>query len=124
MKWCCEAFQFAFDERHERGIFVFCEPIPPNVKGGLTYWLGMRSVRIADRERLSRHVAVASGWEQPVPITLATWHRIKFCPWCGRGVERFYRNTYQALTDVVLTEEHGWCTEQVVSPGAQESVPR
>ena len=118
MKWCCEGFQLAFEERHERGIFVFCEPETSLIKRGPTYWLGTRSVRLSDRERFNRQCAAISASEQPLPVTLATWRRIKFCPWCGCTVERYYRKTYQNLADQVLTEEHGWVAEQVAPPDA------
>jgi hypothetical protein len=119
MKWYCEAFRSAFEERHDRGIFVFCEPTTPLVGGPPTYWIGMRSVRFADRERFAEQCAQHSD-KPPVPITLATWRRIKWCPWCGRGTERFYAKTYGDLADGILTEEHGWKAEQAVPPDAPE----
>ena len=112
MKWCCEAFRFAFDERHDRGIFVFCE-LPTAVESGPTYWIAMRSVRLVDRDRFAQQV------QQTVPITIATWRRIKYCPWCGRNTHRFYRKTYQHLLDSVLTEEHGRSAEQAAAADAE-----
>lgn len=55
-------------------------------------------------------------------ITLATWRRIKYCPWCGSDIHRFYRKTYQHLADRALTDEHGWSAEQCSQAGAGDSV--
>ena len=104
MKWCCAGLEFAFNERHKRGLFVFCEPT--HLEAGPTYWLGMRSVNIADKARLAEQLCKVPSSDRPVPITLVTWHRVKYCPWCGSQVERFYRKTYRALADPMLSEEH------------------
>ena len=74
----------------------------------------MRSVRLAD---CNRFVQEAS---QAVPVTLATWRRIKYCPWCGSNIHRYYRKTYQHLVDSALTDEHGWSAEQAAAADAED----
>ncbi len=54
----------------------------------------------------------------PVSVTLATWKRIQFCPWCGKRLERYYRKCFMQLADEELSIEHGWSVEPQRAAGA------
>lgn len=94
--FCCRGLEHAFEERHERGIFVFAEP--PTAERGPTFWLGMRSVALGD--------AGAFKCDSPIALTLATWRPIHHCPWCGCKLARRYAKTYTTLLDAELSKEH------------------
>ena len=39
------------------------------------------------------------GIHEYIAQTLQTWAPIKYCPWCGVELGRFYRKTWAALHD-------------------------
>ena len=108
--WCCEGMQLAFESRRGRGIFVYCEPDNNLIKCGPTFWLGMHSIDLDDVERFveERSGMAIEPEERPLPVSLSTWRRIRFCPWCGKKLERFYRKHFMLLADDELSKEHKW----------------
>jgi len=98
--WCCAGLKYAFENRNERGIYVFAE-LPHELLGvGASFWMGMRSIDV--------------GCEPPkivpsdFPISIETWYPITFCPWCGCRLASFYRKTYRQLYDDDASTRHGW----------------
>ncbi len=94
--FCCRGLERAFEERRDRGIFVFAEA--PVDERGPSFWLGMRSVGLDD--------VAAFKCDSPIALTLATWRPIRHCPWCGCRLARRYAKTYTALLDADLAREH------------------
>src|SRR5437867_1587456 len=91
-KWCCEGLKHAFAQRRGRGIYVFAEPPKSEIGIPVTFWLGMRSVEKKDLEKLS------VAWdERQGALSLQTWRPIRYCPWCGTKLVRFYRNRHEQL---------------------------
>lgn len=109
MKWCCEGLKQAFEDRHNRGIYIYCEPDHSLLKCGPTFWMGMRSVNTEDSGRFSELMkTVAQDNTDSLPITIGTWRRVKFCPWCGKNLERYYKKNFDMLIDETISKEHGW----------------
>ena len=105
--WCCEGLKHAFEERLSRGIFVYAEPPIPEYNVDVTYWLGMRSIDFHDQDRFMEHSSkqeAPPGF--PLPQTLQAWLPIKYCPWCGKKLEKYYKKNYELLTDKELSNEH------------------
>jgi hypothetical protein len=78
-EWCCTFFQTFFGTVGTRGVGIFFrrpdEPI-----------LQFRAAEPTDAPRV--HKAL-SNCASPVALTLDL--PVKYCPWCGRDIIRFYR---------------------------------
>jgi hypothetical protein len=98
-RWCCLGLETAFSERGDRTIFVFAEP-PGEFNPSPTFWVAMRAV---EQEALSQLPTLALPPE--TAFTIATRKPISFCPWCGKRLDRFYRQRHSQLTDPNLTAE-------------------
>lgn len=101
MGWCCDQLKQHFDQRYDRGLFVFAEPPDPTGLFPASFWLGMRAIRMADRTRLSELRGPAD-----LPFTVQTWFPLWFCPWCGVRLEEYYRQQLSLLLDPIVSEEH------------------
>ncbi len=112
-KFCCEGISTSFMDRKDRGVFVFCEPDNYLLSCGPTFWIGMRSVRFEDIDRFAeeRRLLPERQNEKPFPVTISTWLPIKYCPWCGKNLKRFYKRSFEVLVDEDLSKEHGWNAE-------------
>jgi hypothetical protein len=99
MKWCCAGFQGSFEVRDERGLFVFAGPTP-----GMTtepsFYIGTRPVDRADSVKLQENLS-----RLPVPVNLLCRTGLRFCPWCGVELVRFYRDTWRELVDERISRE-------------------
>jgi hypothetical protein len=101
MKWCCDGFRAHYDQRHERGFFMFVLPPEfPKVSMEPTFHIGMRAV---ERSRFSEFSSATKGMSGCVSLSGAMCFR--FCPWCGTTVAKFYRHTWQELLDERITDE-------------------
>ncbi|MEQ8847930.1 hypothetical protein [Botrimarina sp.] len=93
MRWCCNAIQQQFEARKKRGIAVVA--VPPNeLHPEPRFQLSLRSI---DDEVVRKVQSPLAG--EYVAQTLQTWAPIKYCPWCGVELRRFYRKTWDALYD-------------------------
>jgi hypothetical protein len=102
-KWCCPALQEYFSRRDSRGFVIFAEPPNPPVTTEPTFWFAVQAV---DRDDLPRLPKPPDGCS--LRIMLQTWGRVFFCPWCGRKLERYYRNRWQQLYDEKISKDHDW----------------
>ncbi len=98
-KWCCDAFEHTFDQRHGRTIYVIAEP-PSHASKFPSFWIAMSSVTSSDRAALSNGVIPDLGF----PITIGTRVPIQHCPWCGRNLLKFYGLTPEHLYDESIEE--------------------
>ena len=105
MRWCCDKLELAFAARSQRGIYVYAESPQPQIGVCHTFWLGMRSVE----DDILIHGQLLDLPREGDPVTLETWQRIIFCPWCGRNLEKFYRRTFQHLCDDAVSKRR--CTD-------------
>jgi len=97
-EWCCNGLSHAFAQRADRGIYVFASRLGPS--SPVSFWLAMRSVTQADLRRREN-----LGPSSTVPVTLATRVPIRFCPWCGKRLDRFYGPNGNQLIDTSLDAE-------------------
>jgi hypothetical protein len=104
-KWCCEAVRQHFENRGERGVFIYAEPPHPPVTGQPSYWLAVNAIDQVNIPRIPKPADGAS-----LPIMLQTWLPVRFCPWCGRRLVRFYRKHWKQLFDKDVSVQHGWAT--------------
>jgi hypothetical protein len=93
MRWCCAALQYHFEHRKERGIAVVA--VPPNeLHKEPGFQLSLRSV---DEAAIRSFLSPLT--DQHVAHTLQTWVYVRYCPWCGIKLARFYKKTWPALHD-------------------------
>jgi hypothetical protein len=93
MRWCCEAIQWQFENRKKRGIAVVAAP-PSELHPRPHFQLSLRSI---DDEAVGKVQSPLAG--EYVEQTLQTWAPIRYCPWCGVELGRFYSKTWSALYD-------------------------
>lgn len=104
MKWCCDRFEASYGRRHERGIFVFVlPPTFPDLSKEPTYNIGMRAL---ERSKFAEFSEDTKGRGTGC-ISLSGGMGMKFCPWCGTAVAKFYRRSWQELLDERITDEFG-----------------
>jgi len=84
VKWCCEAFHGHYQMAGQRGLGLLVER---NASGVSEFVLQFRAVE-GDRPRLSHT-------EQPLSLVEET--QIRYCPWCGRQLDRWYGNKVDQL---------------------------
>jgi hypothetical protein len=102
MKWCCDGFRAHYDQRHERGLFIFVLPPEfPDVSTEPTFSIGMR---VIERNRFGELQETTKG-RMTGCMSLSGSMRLRFCPWCGATAAKFYRNTWQELLDERITDE-------------------
>ena len=93
MRWCCDALQHQFENRKKRGIAVVAVP-PDEQHPQPRFQLSLRSI---DDEAVGKVESPLAG--EYIAQTLQTWAPIKYCPWCGVELARFYKKSWQALFD-------------------------
>jgi len=67
--------------------------------------MAVHAVSQDDLARLSKPID-----EQSIVKMLQTWVPVKYCPWCGRKLSRFYRKLWRRLHDESVSKDHGWGT--------------
>lgn len=93
MRWCCNAIEQLFENRKKRGIAVVA--VRPNeLYAEPRFQLSLRSI---DDEAVGKVQSPLAG--EYLAQTLQTWAPIKYCPWCGVELGRFYRKSREALYD-------------------------
>lgn len=98
MKYCCEGFQLAVKNVSKRGVSIGPKE---HVDGKPYFILVMRSI---DEDKITK-VSSALGkiiLEEPVDIYYATETVVKYCPWCGAKLSRYYKRTWRELEDCSL----------------------
>jgi hypothetical protein len=98
MRICCDDFKGHFEFRHERGTLVFALP---RVTTG-SFYLGFRSVA---RSVIPRVHDVLKVHEDLGAVYLRGCVSLRFCPWCGVELQKFYRDTWRELIDDKITDE-------------------
>lgn len=85
IKWCCQPFRNRFDLAGDRSIAVLVER---SFDGESEFILQARTF-----EKGQEPVDLSTA----VPMSLVSESTIKFCPWCGRTLAKWYRNTIDTL---------------------------
>ena len=86
MKWCCEGFKTFFSFAGERGFTVFAKRSDLMV-------LQCRAVNKGEERLFAEAIKKA-----PVPISIVQELPIRYCPWCGREISRYYKNSIESIT--------------------------
>src|SRR5688572_19573938 len=95
--WCCDGIKHMFARRYGRHIYVFAEPPIERLNLPVSFWLATRSV---EQKHLHTHVRCE------YPVTISTRVPIKYCPWCGKNLLKFYGANFQHLLDDGISAEH------------------
>ena len=104
MKWCCQGFQASYGQRHERGLFVY---VLPPVTGATTepsFHIGFRAL-----ER-SRHASFSEAVKGRMNgcVSLDGSTGMRYCPWCGATLTKFYRKSWEEMLDEKITDQFKW----------------
>ena len=100
MKFCCAGFQAKHGHRHERGLFVYVMPPVPGVSAEPSFHIGMRAL---ERDRYDSLRDAVKGVSGPISLSVSTGMR--YCPWCGATLAKFYRRNWPGLIDEKIVEE-------------------
>ena len=101
MKWCCETFRYAAENRQDDGFVAYAVP-PRSPDAEPQFGFAFRAVRTQDIPQLQAAVAGMSGTGN---LKLTGAFRLGFCPWCGVRLADYYRTSYQELSDKDLRRE-------------------
>ena len=99
-KFCCVGFQAQHEQRHERGLFVYVLPPVSRESAEPTFHIGARAVERARYDSL--RVATRSMSD---PISLSVSTGMRYCPWCGATLAKFYRKSWSELIDEKVVAE-------------------
>lgn len=92
IKWCCAAFRSHFESAGQEGFGLIVE----------RWQAGQTKFSL-------RHQAISPQAEVSLPpdlkLTFIDEVAIKFCPWCSKKLERFYRKHIRELTRENLSLE-------------------
>lgn len=89
VKWCCSGFEGHYGEAGRRGSAVL---IGLDFEGRPEFTLQFRAV---DKEHEQSVSSAIVSLETPVGIVVDVGMR--FCPWCGRDLEKWYGDVAGAL---------------------------
>jgi len=95
MKYCCNGFEEAYKNYNKRGVSIFAE----DHFGQPIFIVLFRSVNITDEKELSEAIN-----EFQKTYHIATERVIRYCPWCGRKLSSFYKNTWNNIIGQSLIE--------------------
>ncbi len=101
MKWCCDPFRNATENRTGDGFVAYVVP-PGSSEAEPQFGFAFRAVRTQDVPQLRAAVAGKSGTGN---IKLTGAFRLRFCPWCGVRLADYYRSCYQEFSDEDLRRE-------------------
>jgi hypothetical protein len=102
MKWCCDGFRAHYEQRHERGLFVYVlPPTFPKVSTEPSFHIGMRAL---ERSKFGELQEATKG-RMGGCMSLSGGAGMSYCPWCGAAVAKFYRRSWQELLDERITDE-------------------
>lgn len=85
LPWCCSGFRAHYEEGGSRGTSIV---VVADETGEPRFLLQHRTVDLADQ---------ASMPKISVPINLVSQTGLRFCPWCGQRLARFYRRSWSRL---------------------------
>jgi hypothetical protein len=80
MKWCCPGFKGNYDEAGQRGMGVL---IGRNYEGRPEFTLQFRAVGKGNEQFISSS-------NERIPFSLVVDIGVRYCPWCGRDLEKWY----------------------------------
>jgi len=104
MKFCCDGFKGHFDVRHERGFLVFATRQSVGGVEEPSFHFGCRPVA---RDAIPRVREALKGHDGIGSIYLSGCAGMRFCPWCGTELRKFYRDTWRELVDQKISDEFG-----------------
>jgi hypothetical protein len=101
MKWCCDGFRAQYDQRHERGLFVYVLPPVAGASSEPSFHIGFRTL-----ER-GKHIASSEAIKGRMDLCLSLDGStgMRYCPWCGSMLAKAYRSIWQELLDERITAE-------------------
>ena len=82
IKWCCRTLRDSVSESGRRGLAIFLN----DVGDPAFFVIQFRAIEPG-----------APDPESESPLTLGVETGIRFCPWCGTNLLRFYRKHLKAL---------------------------
>jgi hypothetical protein len=101
MKLCCDGFRAHYDQRHERGLIVYVLPPITGVWSEPSFHIGFRALERSRQASFSE--AVKGHMEGCMSLDGSTGMR--YCPWCGTMLTKFYGSSWQELLDERITDE-------------------
>jgi len=104
MTFCCDRFEFAYKQRHERGVFVYVLPPTSTFPDEPLFHVGTRAL---ERDEVGKLQEATKG-RMSGCMSLSGGTGISYCPWCGMALANYYRDTWRQLLDERITNELGF----------------
>lgn len=91
MKHCCERFRLATENLGKKGLSIYAQADPEQAP---FFLLAFRSV---DKENQLAFVKSFQNAGYVEKVHVAMELAIKYCPWCGKELPRFYDRNWREL---------------------------
>ena len=101
MTFCCDRFGYSYQQRHERGIFVYVLPPTVTFPDVPLFHIGMRALERAKFGELQE----ATTGRMAGCMSLSGGAGIRYCPWCGVLLADFYRRSWREMIDERISDE-------------------
>ncbi len=101
LKFCCYGFEKAVQNSGKGGISIYSSPPIEIVP---IFYLRCRSVDLGDKDELSSRLNMVIFEGKIIDFCYATELPIRYCPWCGKSLQRFYRRTWHLFQDTSIGE--------------------
>ena len=93
-KWCCTSFESLYDFRTGKGLHVFASDPIEGGDGTPSFHI---TFRCTEKRNLPKLLSVLKEQELPCAFSPNVRTGMKFCPWCGKNLKKFYRKNYSQL---------------------------
>src|ERR1700759_1230508 len=102
MKYCCQGFRNALENKRDDGFVPYV--VPPSSRGKFpSFRMAFRAVRSESVPAMRKAMATISS--PPTNVKLCGIFGLRFCPWCGAKLVEFYRSSFESLIDEHLLRE-------------------
>ncbi len=85
MKWCCVSFKANYEAAGDRGFALLVER---DADGDPRFLIQHRAMKLGEEQKTGT----------TVPVSLVSQTGLRYCPWCGRRLARWYKRQVDALT--------------------------
>ena len=100
MKWCCDGFRNFYNQRHDRGLLVFATPPVIGTSNEPSFHIASRAT---ERNNFDSVGKALKGMSVHLALNCSTGMR--YCPWCGATLKKFYSKSWPELIDQRVIDE-------------------
>jgi len=97
IEYCCEVFKNAagIDSRNKRGLTIISALGPENYP---IFYIKFRSIDESEENLLFLNINnELNNFKKNVDLYTEIERVIKYCPWCGKNLKKFYKKSWRAF---------------------------